>query len=408
MPLEPTGAIERSAPGKFRVLCFMREFYPTSRVDVEVLFAQHLAARGHRIDLVQQAASQDITPGMYVWHDARAFAGATVPGHGGFSRLCRQLLEFAHGLRFLLRAQRHHYDAILVRDKIVFGAIAVPIARLKGLRFWFWLSFPFPEADLDHARSGMARFPRISRVRGKISGWLLYRWTLPHCDLAFVQSRRMKQVLSERGIDPRSLVPVPMGVDLQRLAHATDKPARQPSTAELGYLGTLDANRGLDILIDMLALLRRAGEDVRLVLIGDAHDARDRERILQHAREVGVAPYIEVTGKLPHARPRYCACQGPALACHPYRLYRSSMLLRRPSWSSTLRWVFPSWPTPIPIRSRCCAAAVPASACLACPGLRPGSKVAVATDRRSTRPDGVAGSRMGSQPSRLSRAGGSR
>jgi hypothetical protein len=95
MPLEPTGT--------FRVLCFLREFYPTSRVDVEVLFAQHLAARGHRIDLVQQAARQDIAPGMYVWHDARAFAGATVPGHGGLTRLRRQLLEFAHALRFLLR-----------------------------------------------------------------------------------------------------------------------------------------------------------------------------------------------------------------------------------------------------------------------------------------------------------------
>ena len=136
-------------------------------------------------------------------------------------------------------------------------------------------------------------------MRGKISGWLLYRRVLPHCDLAFVQSQRMKQVLSERGIDPRSLVPVPMGVDLQRLAQATREPARQPATAELGYLGTLDANRGLDILIDMLALLRRAGQDVRLVLIGDAHDARDRERLLQHAREAGVAPYIEVTGTLP-------------------------------------------------------------------------------------------------------------
>ena len=81
MPLEPTGAID-SEPGTFRVLCFLREFYPTSRVDVEALFAQHLAARGHRIDLVQQAASRDIAPGMYVWHNARAFAGATVPGQG--------------------------------------------------------------------------------------------------------------------------------------------------------------------------------------------------------------------------------------------------------------------------------------------------------------------------------------
>ena len=42
---------------KIRMLFFVREPFPTFRVDVDVLFGVELLGRGHEIDFVMQAAS---------------------------------------------------------------------------------------------------------------------------------------------------------------------------------------------------------------------------------------------------------------------------------------------------------------------------------------------------------------
>jgi glycosyltransferase involved in cell wall biosynthesis len=73
----------------------------------------------------------------------------------------------------------------------------------------------------------------------------------------------------------------------------------------LAYLGTLDVNRHLDILIDMLASLRALGMDARLLMVGDAENPRDRLILERHAEERGVLAHVEITGFL---------TQGQALA----------------------------------------------------------------------------------------------
>jgi glycosyltransferase involved in cell wall biosynthesis len=280
-------------------LYWTREEFPTFRVDIDVLFGRELLGRGHAIDFVMQAAAPSMAPGPQRWHSRTVFVGPTATG-SLFSRFAKHWLAFWHDLKSLRRARTADYDAIQFRDKFLIAAIGLIIARARGLRYFYWLSFPYPEADRLHAHSGETRFPILVNLRGIASAWLLYRWILPRCDHAFVQSARMKQDITAHRIAPKSLTPVPMGIDLDDIP-ATEhiESTKSDGNVVLGYLGALNADRHIDILLDMLADLRRDQTSVRLLLVGDAAERTDREALQQRAQNLGVSEFLEITGSLP-------------------------------------------------------------------------------------------------------------
>lgn len=288
-----------------RMLVFTREGYPTFRVDLEVLFGEELIGRGHEIDFVMQAERADVRPGPRAWHGRTVWVGPTDTGDGFTHRLRRQLLDLWHDLRHLHLTGRDRYDAVQVRDKFLFAAVAVALARRRGQRFFFWLSFPEPESQLARVRDGLARYPLLTYLRGHVSKWLLYRWILPRSDHVFVQSQRMKEDVAAEGIDPASMTPVPMGIataEIRALAAVGAAPAAAASAAlTLAYLGTLNAQRKLEILVEMLAIVRSRGMPVKLLLVGDGDDPSDRARLEQRARQLGVRDDLEITGFLPRS-----------------------------------------------------------------------------------------------------------
>ncbi|MGH8209496.1 MAG: glycosyltransferase [Steroidobacteraceae bacterium] len=286
-----------------RLLFFTREPFPLRLVDVDILFGQELVGRGHLIDFVMLAdASWDETSPA-VWHGRPVYLGHAPRGTRLPGRVLREVLSLCHDVRHLVAASSRDYDAIQVRDKFLIGALGLCIARWRRMKFFFWLSFPYPQVDLQYARERRARWPALNYLRGVLSGWLLYRWILPGSDHAFVQSEQMKRELCARGIDPSKLTAVPMGVDLSDLPPATAS-ARKGGTGELvlGYLGALAAERRLPVLVDMLAELRQQGIDARLLLVGDAYVPEDVDSLRQRAARLEVAAYIEITGMLPRAR----------------------------------------------------------------------------------------------------------
>jgi len=285
------------------MLFFVREAFPTSRVDVDVLFGRELLGRGHCIDFVMQAASAESAPGATPWRGRTVFVGPTDIGQSKWHRLRKYSLGLWHDLRSLSLVRADRYDAVQVRDKFVAAAVALPLAHYRGLKFFFWLSFPEPEAQLQGGCEGGSRFPLVNRVRGQIFDWLLYRWILPRCDHAFVQSEQMRSDLGRRNIDVSKLTPVPMGIDLADIAKfaGTRSSSRvsPDSPLVLGYLGTLNRQRKLDVLVDMLAIVRSKGFDARLLLVGDGDKPGDRQRILDRAAALGLQGHIEITGMLP-------------------------------------------------------------------------------------------------------------
>jgi glycosyltransferase involved in cell wall biosynthesis len=287
-----------------RMLLFTRESFPTFRPDVEVLFGRELLSRGHKIDLVMQAEREAEPTGPRSWHGRTVWVGATDSGNNFLHRLLRQCLALWHDVRSLAHVRAQNYDAVQVRDKFLIAAALVFTARRRGLKFFYWLSFPEPESELLRARERTARYPAMSFIRGVVFGWLLYRWILPRCDHAFVQSEQMRRDLAAHGIDQRKLTPVPMGIaasDVQAPLPAVrpDQHLRA-SILTLAYVGTLNSQRRLEVLVDMLAALLQSGLVTRLLLVGGgSHEADDRARLERRATQLGVLEHMEITGFLP-------------------------------------------------------------------------------------------------------------
>ncbi|HEX6994495.1 MAG TPA: glycosyltransferase family 4 protein [Gammaproteobacteria bacterium] len=283
-----------------RLLFFPREGYPTDRVRINVLFGRELVSRGHAIDLVMQAADERVRVGPHDWHGRTVWVGPVDSRPGVLHRLRKVGLDLAHDLRFLRTVDAARYDGVLVSDKFVTASLAALLARMRGVRFFFWLTFPYPETDIATARSGTAMFGRLAAIRGVLTRWLLRRVILPRSDHVFVQSERMRRDVCARGASPEKVSPILTGFDVDGIALAGPETERtDPNCVTLGYLGTLNAMRRLDVLVEMLATLRTGGMNARLLIVGDAPNPADRRMLELRAAELGVTACVEITGRLP-------------------------------------------------------------------------------------------------------------
>lgn len=298
---------------RIRMLCVTSDRYPPTRVDVSVLFGRELSGLGHEIDWSMPAA--DDNPRRYVaeWGSGHVHVGRSTTSSSRSGRLIKNAWDAWNDLAVLARAVRQRYDLIQVKDKFLAAFPALAVARLSGTPFVFWLSYPFPEADLHAWREGTARYPWLYAVRGKLRHWTLYRVILPRADHCFVQSEQMLRDVAQEGIPATRMTPVPMGIDPDEYREEAAGPTND---REIVYLGTLIKERRLDFLLRVLLRVMRKHPDVKLVFVGDGEDPSDREVLELAARELGVADNVVFTGQLPRdqalARTRHAAvCLSP-------------------------------------------------------------------------------------------------
>lgn len=282
-----------------RLLFLTAETCPTFRADVNVLFGKYLPRHGIYSDIVAGK-----TPG----------AEGCIHWGGGEAHLCdvsggqakKHIKTLWHGVRHLFSAKKSRYQAIQVRDMPVLAAFGLLAARLKGLPFYYWMSFPIPEGQIALARergvsAGLMKF-LFPWLRGRIGRFLLYRVVLPGADHVFVQSERMKEDVTAQGVDPAKMTSVPMGVDIAEIDSDQLPSADDPRLAGrrvLVYLGTQDRPRRIEVLFEMLALLKMKVPNVLLVLVGDTEDEVHRNWLRQQAIAAGVAEDVLWTGWLP-------------------------------------------------------------------------------------------------------------
>ncbi len=287
-----------------RVLFFVRERHPTFRVDVTVLFGKFLSRLGVASDLV--TLREPDRPGD--WGGGEVFGPVAAGG-----RLRINLAALLNDFRALARIGPD-YGMVLVRDKPLFTLWAWLVARLRGVPFAYWMSFPLPESALEFARE---RGPSIGLLRwlvvygrGLLAYWALYKVVLPRADIAFLQSDEMVRILQERGIRMRHPVAVPMGVDREaiELITARDDSSIDPAAADwlararaaetVVYLGTVEENRRLELALHAFTTVLRVRPDALLLIIGDADEPGDIEKLKSLARDLGVAQRVIFTGWL--------------------------------------------------------------------------------------------------------------
>jgi glycosyltransferase involved in cell wall biosynthesis len=305
---------------KLRLLFMPREPFPTDRVRINVLFGRELLSRGHEIDLAMQAADERVATGARPWFGRTLWVGPTDSANSMLHRLRKHWLALCFDLRSLRRARREQYDALLISDKFLLAAVGVVVAHLRGVKFIFWLTFPYPQIELARARARTARYPALAWLRGAVSGWVLHRWILPLSDHVFVQSDRMLRDICSRGADPRKMSPIVTGFGLAEIPVAAGpRVAEDCGTIVLSYLGTLSSDRHLEVLIDMLACLREGGLKVELMLVGAADMPRDRSILEERAARLRVGEHVTITGFLPQAQALECISRSDICLSPIYR-----------------------------------------------------------------------------------------
>lgn len=281
-----------------RLLFLTAETCPTYRADVAALFGKYLSRHGVFSDIV---AGRTPDHPQLKWGAGEMYL-CDISG-GQINKHIKTLL---HGIKHLFIADRSRYQAIQVRDMPVLAAIGLLAARIKRLPFFYWMSYPMPEGQIDLARqrglsAGLMKF-LFPWVSGRVGRFLLYRMVLPCADHVFVQSEHMKADMVARGICSAKMTPVPMGVDMENIQlediPIADDPRLQGRRV-LVYLGTLDRVRRIEILFEMLANVRRHVPDVLLILAGDTSDDVHRTWLRQQAEASGVAEAVLWTGWLP-------------------------------------------------------------------------------------------------------------
>jgi glycosyltransferase involved in cell wall biosynthesis len=283
------------------LLFFTAEPYPTFRADVNVLFGKYLPRFGVKSDVVtDRMAGHRTAP---TWGGGKALLCS---GEGG--RALQHMRKFAHNLWQLSKFRPSHYHAIQVRDLPFTASFGLLLARLKGKKFFYWMSFPIPESHLHRAYSrgkGAGLRYWFPLFQGGLGKWLLYRFVLPNADHIFVQTQVMLDKLALQGIAIHRMTPVPMGVDLEaakpEAVSICDNPLLTGKRV-LVYLGTLDRARQIDVLFEMLAVVGQSIPNIHLVLVGDTEDNQYRSWLKQRAEEVGVSERVLWTGWLPMAQ----------------------------------------------------------------------------------------------------------
>lgn len=282
-----------------RILQLVPEPLPTFRADVTVLFGKYLPRHGIRCDLVGKGSPAPLVPQGFSRLRRSADRAGRLRRELGFAWLCWRALWGAH---------RGNCDLIQVRDMVSIGLMAMLVAKIKGLPFVYWVSYLMSEARIERARRDLARRPSLRNwlvlAKGRLEYWLLYRLVLPRAQHVFAQSDTMCQTLRARGLAPQRLSSVPMGVDMELLGEAV-APQRLEGWEEgplLAYLGTLDAARKLELVVDALAVVRREFPTARLLLIGAAPRPADLEQLQAHIAGCGLQLAVRVTGWLPTAQ----------------------------------------------------------------------------------------------------------
>lgn len=301
-----------------RLLFLTAESCPTFRADVAALFGKYLPRHDVFTDIVTGRTPGHSGPVKWGGGETYLFESA-----GGQAR--KHIRTLLHGIKHLFTADRTRYQAIQVRDMPVLATFGLLAARLKGLPFYYWMSFPMPEGQIELARerglsAGVMKF-LFPWVSGRVGGFLLYRLVLKRADHVFVQSDRMKEDMAARGVSPEKMTPVPMGVDLESVRLDDIQPAvdsRLAARRVLVYLGNMDRPRRIEILFEVLLRIKQQVPEAFLVLAGDTEDAVHRDWLRQQALRAGVADDVLWTGWRPMLEGwRYVRAAEVALSLFP-------------------------------------------------------------------------------------------
>lgn len=281
-----------------RLFYFVTDSYPAWRVDLTELFSNELSALG----LATTWSMRRDDGGGFARVRANGediYLPVAAPGVPGIAPIIRRLGEvFSEIIIFAKFIFGPRFDFIQVRDdRYAAGLFALLAARLRGSKFIYWVSFPFPENDLEKAKLASGVHRLFLHARGALTRWWLYKTMLSNADHVFVQSNRMKKDIAEYGLPEDRMTPVPMGVSKRLLEwvaveqHAIEKDS-------IVYLGSFARARRLETLIEAFSLVIQRVPNAKLYMVGRGDIPEDRLILENLCQRLGIGDQVFFPGFL--------------------------------------------------------------------------------------------------------------
>ena len=185
----------------------------------------------------------------------------------------------------------HRPDAILSYWAHPDGAVAVQAAHQAGLPALIIVG----GSDVLMLSRDPSRHCAIRKV-------------LHEADGIVAVSRDLQARVIEFGVSPEKVHVVYRGVDLQRFAPDTVANSRAVARARLGisdnrpvllWVGRMESVKGLDVLLDACAIVRRQNIAFRLQLVGDGGL---RSSLTARVAELGLQDHVFFAGSVPNDR----------------------------------------------------------------------------------------------------------
>jgi len=283
-----------------KIFYSIEDNFPPYRVDVAELFGHELKLFGLDIEWYMRRAK----PGPAA---AESFEGQVVhlPFRAGekgkfgkIGKLVTRLAFWLGDVSQLFACLWRPVNMIQVRDKYIAALCGLLVARLKGVPFVYWCSYPFPEhyRELSNASGGLRKL--YCRLHSWIGINVLYRFVMHKADHVIVQTEKMKQDVAAYGVLLDQMTSVPMGVP-RRLLDWVSKHRPTVVPGRIAYLGTMVSVRQLHVVIDAFAAVRARCPEATLLMVGDGEHPHERAALEQQAASLGLGDAIRFTGFVP-------------------------------------------------------------------------------------------------------------
>jgi len=261
-----------------KILFLTSDKYPPFRPAAKVIFGKSLPKRGHIVDWLIQQADEFEDHGDAMEINGQVYMARTVSGESRMKRWLKYLADIQNDFDVFRLTRKKRYDLVLVKDKYIAGVLAALATRLSKTPFCFWLAYPHAEADIYASTHNTARYKWIYWIRGQCRKFALYKIILRTADHVFVQSQRMRLDLSEKGIEPKKMTPVPSSVAIEE--YPVDDLLSWPERLQLHgerivYFGTLQRERRLDFLVRVFEKVVKIRPDAKFDIIGRGNSPED-------------------------------------------------------------------------------------------------------------------------------------
>jgi glycosyltransferase involved in cell wall biosynthesis len=282
-----------------KIFYFVTDTFPAWRVDLSELFSYELKKLGLHTDWSMRRDDSGVW-GKIKKDGELIYIPLHINGMPLIAPIIRRLGEFFGEIFLTIKLVfGERYDFIQARDDRYTAAFfAWFAARIRGSKFTYWLSFPFPENDLEKANLSTGLQSLFFKLRGVYSMWWLYKIVLPNADHIFVQTDRMKENLVSYGLSEDKMTPVPMGVST-KLFDWKKNMQYEIERGSVAYLGTFARSRHLEMIIQAFALVAKQFVSVKLYMVGRGDIPEDRKFLENLVEELGLSRNVVFTGFLP-------------------------------------------------------------------------------------------------------------